>query len=609
MMEERQKDNVIVILLDSVYSQCLGTGRTERSSTPFIDRLITEGLYTPNMYSMGPYTDAATKALFCSEPTMNGFGYYFGINASKNHFEVFHDNGYEIFGFYYPYYHVGRKTSKIIDHSVYTGGYIYSSTWRGKLEYYKNLRAERSLTAQEEMLICKVVDLMFGCWIQFYTDLLTKEEASWMLKDYYEGKDVELALEKLKQEIAAYQENPISYINRLLDDGMGHTLATIDPIRFDSFADKDFLKSIVYPKNKKTIQYLQKRTKKLNRKNNSLPIRQKVACLFRTLKTRNKNELRLLYNEYCLLNAPKKMVKDTFKELWQVTLSAKNQLTKGLQFLSEKKSDTPFYAFFHVEDAHERVSFFSYDRHDANEISQEFAMAQEVAENCGDNFKGSLIYQASLRYLDHCIEQLFEWLKEQGLYENTTVMLMSDHGSSYTHNPIRNVVVNNFYNENYQVPMLIWNTKLKKEEKHVYTAKYSSIDVFPTLLAVVGCEQPKEFQGKDIRTFVNGREYVTVEYGGPGVPDMLTKSIWMSARSNEYSISYKILPSGSFDRGAPCELYDLQADPLEQVNLAGTGFVYNKGILLLLDVLEKRYKEMLQNRDEFLNQLESVSFD
>ena len=116
MMEERQKDNVIVILLDSVYSQCLGTGRTERSSTPFIDRLITEGLYTPNMYSMGPYTDAATKALFCSEPTMNGFGYYFGINASKNHFEVFHDNGYEIFGFYYPYYHVGRKTSKIIDH-------------------------------------------------------------------------------------------------------------------------------------------------------------------------------------------------------------------------------------------------------------------------------------------------------------------------------------------------------------------------------------------------------------------------------------------------------------------------------------------------------------
>lgn len=93
-------NNVITILVDSVFSECISSRKTKASSTPFIDTLLKDSIYTPNMYSFGPYTNAATKGLYCSVPTLEDYGYYFGINASEyNPYRLFKENGYETYGF------------------------------------------------------------------------------------------------------------------------------------------------------------------------------------------------------------------------------------------------------------------------------------------------------------------------------------------------------------------------------------------------------------------------------------------------------------------------------------------------------------------------------
>ena len=63
--------------------ECIGKGKTKESSTPFLDSLLDNSIYAPNVYSYGPYTDAATKGLWCSMPTLSDYGYYFSINGSN----------------------------------------------------------------------------------------------------------------------------------------------------------------------------------------------------------------------------------------------------------------------------------------------------------------------------------------------------------------------------------------------------------------------------------------------------------------------------------------------------------------------------------------------
>ena len=42
------KKNVIVLLIDSLTSNCIGNGRTKESTTPFLNTLLTNNIYAPN---------------------------------------------------------------------------------------------------------------------------------------------------------------------------------------------------------------------------------------------------------------------------------------------------------------------------------------------------------------------------------------------------------------------------------------------------------------------------------------------------------------------------------------------------------------------------------
>ena len=72
------KNNVICILVDSVIADYFGKTRCFESPTPFIDSLRSEGLVANNMYSHGPYTDAATKSLYTGRNCLDDFAFISG---------------------------------------------------------------------------------------------------------------------------------------------------------------------------------------------------------------------------------------------------------------------------------------------------------------------------------------------------------------------------------------------------------------------------------------------------------------------------------------------------------------------------------------------------
>lgn len=132
-------------------------------------------------------------------------------------------------------------------------------------------------------------------------------------------------------------------------------------------------------------------------------------------------------------------------------------------------------------------------------------------------------YFQTARYLDEALKGFFEDLKEQGLYEDSVIMLYGDHyGISANHNRAMSELLGKEMDE-YQnaqmqrVPLLIRVPGVEGGVNHEYAG---AIDVLPTLLHLLGIDASKYIQfGTDILSpehddvvaFRNG-DYISEKY-------------------------------------------------------------------------------------------------
>lgn len=600
-------NNVIFILIDSVYSACLGKQKTEESSTPFLDNLSQDGFLAKKIYSYAPYTDAATIGLYCGIPTLEKMGYFLGINiAEENHFKIFSQNGYETYGLYYPYYLISPKTKKYIDHPIYTGGFKYGSVWGGKLEYYAGIQNSRPLTAKEYKLIEKSLKLMFDCWIDFYQDVSERSESALIVSKLTDAKDFCSGYEKIKNEFSKFIADHKKYIDDVLRQGMAHSLASINEFDYGKSKDFDFYEEI-FRENKRFFSSVDRKNIVTNIKNNHLLFKKASASIGGLLGIGDKAKARYIENYGMLLAGNQLMKKRALNTCnWQEIASLNKQIDTLFSALENRDSSKPFYASLHVLEPHHNVSYFSFDSFDRGLIKSELDYLAPLVKNCGKNFKGNLLYQLSLRYVDLCIKNMFDRLQKEGLLNNTTVVLVSDHGTSYAFDPVRTRVVNTFHKENYNIPCLIWKKDLVKNANIETEGTFSSEDILPTICQLEGIECPKSCKGK-VMYEENGRDYVITEYMGPGVPDMISKEVWISIRSVNYVLAYKNCIQKPLDLGNPFVVYDLKQDPHELHNLAKVPSILNDDeVLYLINKLNERYKQIQKNTNDILAEMDSI---
>ncbi len=111
-------------------------------------------------------------------------------------------------------------------------------------------------------------------------------------------------------------------------------------------------------------------------------------------------------------------------------------------------------------------------------------------------------YFQTARYADEAIEQIFNQLKELGLYENTMIVLYGDHyGISDNHNAAMEQVIGKeitpYESTNLQrVPLFIHVPGMQGGTNHTYGGQ---IDLLPTLLHLLGIDTQKFVQfGSDL---------------------------------------------------------------------------------------------------------------
>ena len=600
-------NNVITLMIDSVIWESVGKYRCKVSPTPFLDSLKKESICPNRMFSHGPYTNAATRSLYTGRNTLDDFGYYFQLNTSPvTDFQVFHDAGYETYAITYPYYLIGPSMQKHIDRFYYTTGFEFNSEWGGIYKYYHDIISERGLTRDEYALLKCRTDLLFQSWIIFYKDLLSKDEASAMIKKQLEGVDLGGDLALLQREYEQFKNNKESYIDELVEKGLDHVLPSINHILIDKTISRGYLNG-VYHAHKGFFSKLVKNNIKANIFKNAPTLKRYGLAFKRYFKYGDKEAFLFLSNYLGSLTTFQLMRKRWGTEKWQNMPSTRTQLHFiADEILRKRKSDKPFYISMQIEEAHNNIAFFSYDCQEDKRIEEEIRVLKGYLDELGTDFRGNIVYYLAMRYIDFAIEEFCNKLKLLGLWDNTTLLITADHGSSYTFYPLHSRRVNCFDDESYHISTIIRHPGFEGLAIDTYQ---NSKDILPTLLDLVGLDQSPFFKGHSMLDETRPIfPYTLGEYMGPGCPDMhASKPMWLRAQDENYLIGYKVSVDQDFEDGELAVVFDLKADPKALYNI-NFEFDRNK-IGYLLGPMKTRFLEIKKDTKGFMDKIRNWDGD
>ena len=159
------------------------------------------------------------------------------------------------------------------------------------------------------------------------------------------------------------------------------------------------------------------------------------------------------------------------------------------------------------------------------------------------------LYEGNFAYVDDLIGQLMSCLEDQGLDDDTVVIVTADHGEAlFEHGYIGHNT--QLYEESIRVPLMV---KLPGQLPRRVDDIVELIDLAPTILELAGVHVPESMQGRSLLH-----------------PDAdrvaFTRTVWQRARYSARNDRYKLIWDS---RTGVTELYDLESDPGEAQNIYG----------------------------------------
>ncbi len=166
-------------------------------------------------------------------------------------------------------------------------------------------------------------------------------------------------------------------------------------------------------------------------------------------------------------------------------------------------------------------------------------------------------YFGSVSYVDDLVGELIATLKDAGLFENTVVVLTSDHGEMLGEHGLW--YKKTFYEEACRVPLIVSHPGL---EPRRVEANVSLVDLLPTLLEIAGDEKlaclVEAVAGRGLWSLVSGS-------GTAGERPVFAENLAEGATTPLLMVKQDALKY-IHSEVDPAQLFDLAADPQEQVN-------------------------------------------
>ena len=176
------------------------------------------------------------------------------------------------------------------------------------------------------------------------------------------------------------------------------------------------------------------------------------------------------------------------------------------------------------------------------------------------------IYDSNIRFIDRSVQELLEGMGEDTL-DQTYVFVMADHGEEFgEHGHVGHF--GKLYDELLRIPLILSGPGISKGL--VCDHMFSNLDISPTIIDLLGIERVEDFKGSSILDYLIGVEESNEVLIGE--VERLSKKVFSSNIGDRIwsfrDRDWKLIRN---EEGDILELYDLENDPAEQTNLAGTG--------------------------------------
>ncbi|MDY7038859.1 MAG: sulfatase-like hydrolase/transferase, partial [Thermodesulfobacteriota bacterium] len=169
-------------------------------------------------------------------------------------------------------------------------------------------------------------------------------------------------------------------------------------------------------------------------------------------------------------------------------------------------------------------------------------------------------YDGAISYIDLHLAKLIAKIKKLGFYENSLIIITSDHGECFGE---RNLIEHpvSVYQDQVHVLLIIKYPYTRK--KGVEHEVVSLVDLMPTIMDVARLEIPDGVEGESLLTLSSGKSRTVISESFPYDWQLNLHPRFQREERAIFSKQFKFINSTSGKR----ELYDLSDDPGEKVNL------------------------------------------
>ncbi|RJT07889.1 sulfatase [Halococcus sp. IIIV-5B] len=184
-------------------------------------------------------------------------------------------------------------------------------------------------------------------------------------------------------------------------------------------------------------------------------------------------------------------------------------------------------------------------------------------ENRADLAELVAAYDAEIRYADRHVGRLLDHLRDNGLYDDSLIILTADHGEEFGEHGL--------YREHWsthdgtqRVPLLLKPPSSVSTESGERSQLVTNVDIAATVADYTEISRPEKWQGSSLRPIVedeaqSGREYLVFDHGLYTAQRAVRTGQWKYIRTYH---------SGMWEETTPEEqLFDMESDPWEQDNV------------------------------------------
>lgn len=584
---------VIVLVVDSLSYESVN-GTYKHFSAPFLTKLAKENFTATRMYSEAPYTEAAVGALMAGQHTLDYGGYLYGFDKSPvNIFEAFRRNGYRVYNSSNtPHMHTDIWM-RGVDDTFYHGTPNSAAIRSYRMRYYEDLFRKSKIEDSDYEYIEDLIEGFFKNQISMIHKIKAKSQETELINEAITGYDYEKVLQEWCCEEIEFNKNRRDYCKKLVS-GEKEKFYELPNLTLNSKIKSEIAKDKFVEIFEPIYKKIYKKQKKLNERNTKYNLRIVSEMVSIFLKFPNRvnfrNILKAIYLNYEAKHRFE--MKKRFTREYGSFKDAPSFMKhyKHLVEWEEKNREKNTLAYLHFDDFHWPSVFYTYDSEDESLLREEANYILEYLATLPKNYKGNIVTDLSLLYVDRQLESFFNELEQRKLLEDTIILITADHGYPYNLYPIREDYANAMYLENYHIPCIIVKEGLKGECRTFQ----SSYDIPVTLCDLVNIEKPKEFVGESIIKEHEGRKQVVFEYLGGGCPDMTRRPIHYGCFDDELFIKVVVPLKDEISTRHLTKVFDLKKDPIQYKNLVKRPKKYFEKIRHLIKVLNERHKNIIK---------------